>query len=358
MRKLWIGLALAATAAGTAVAQNYRPDFDPGRHKGPRSGVQNELLVLGSPHLSALPATFDPATLDPVVDRLASWRPQAIAIEGLSGPQCDFLRRYPDRYRDTVKDYCWDPAPARATTGLDVPAAAMAAERLLAQWPAEPAAGQRRRLAAVFLASAESGSALVQWLRLPIAERREGDGLDAALVARLEMLRTRRKETFLIAAPLAARLGLERLYAMDDHTADATISDEAAYGAAISKAWDNPATDRRKRDGAALEAKLGTASGTLAMYRAYNAPGQAALAFASDFGAALEEPSPQRFGRGYVGYWETRNLRMAANIRDVLAARPGIRALVIVGASHKAYLEAYLNMMHDARIVDAGGVLR
>jgi hypothetical protein len=94
------------------------------------------------------------------------------------------------------------------------------------------------------------------------------------------------------------------------------------------------------------------------MYRAHNAPGMGRLVFDSDFGAALNEPSPQRFGRGYVGYWETRNLRMASNIRDVLGARPGIRMLVIVGASHKGYLEAYLHQMHDVRIVDAAPLLR
>jgi hypothetical protein len=108
----------------------------------------------------------------------------------------------------------------------------------------------------------------------------------------------------------------------------------------------------------ALEAKLGTPEAVLEMYRAYNAPGLAKLTFDSDFGAALEEPSQQRFGRSYVGYWETRNLRMASNIRDMLGAQPGIRALVIVGQSHKGYLEAYLNQMHDARIVDAETVLR
>jgi hypothetical protein len=82
------------------------------------------------------------------------------------------------------------------------------------------------------------------------------------------------------------------------------------------------------------------------------------LVFDSDFGAALNEPSPQHFGRGYLGYWETRNPRMAANIRDVIGLKPGMRMLVIVGASHKAYLEAYLNQMHDAHIVDALTVLR
>jgi len=32
--------------------------------------------------------------------------------------------------------------------------------------------------------------------------------------------------------------------------------------------------------------------------------------------------------------------------------------LVIVGASHKGYLESYLHQMHDVRVVDAGLVLR
>ncbi|RYD93529.1 MAG: hypothetical protein EOP50_10990, partial [Sphingobacteriales bacterium] len=67
---------------------------------------------------------------------------------------------------------------------------------------------------------------------------------------------------------------------------------------------------------------------------------------------------PQRFGRQYVGYWETRNLRMAGNIRDAMTPRPGSRMLVVVGASHKGYLEAYLHQMHDVRVVDAGVVLK
>lgn len=54
------------------------------------------------------------------------------------------------------------------------------------------------------------------------------------------------------------------------------------------------------------------AEDVLAMYRAHNAPDVGRLVFDSDFGAALNEPSPQRFGRGYAGYWETRNLRMAS----------------------------------------------
>ena len=167
-----------------------------------------------------------------------------------------------------------------------------------------------------------------------------------------------RDEDALIAAPLAAALGLERLVAMDDHTADAPDTDPKAYGDAITKAWNNPANARRKQADNALRAGVGNAEGVMALYRAYNDPAQARAIFDSDFGAALEEGSPQQFGRGYVAYWETRNLRMASSIREAIGLQPGSRTLVIVGASHKWYLEAYLDRMHDVRIMPSQGVLR
>lgn len=344
---LWI----AALLAGAG--------FDPSALKDV-AGPPNEVVVLGTPHLSGWPDDFDARALDPLIDRLAAWKPQAIAVESLSGMQCDALRRAPQRYAETVDTYCWDSAPARTATGLDVPAATAEVDRLLASWPTHPGATDRRHLAALFLAAEEQGSALVQWLRLAPAERRAGDGLDATLVARLEQLRQRRNEEYLIAAPLAARLGLERLEPMDDHSADRAYSnaaEEKAASAAIMKAWDNQATARRKAMDEALKPGIKSGDGVLALYRDYNAPQQARIIYDSDFGAALNEPSPERFGRGYAGYWEVRNLRMAANIRDVLAVAPGRRVLVIVGASHKFYLQAYLDMMHDVRLVDTDSML-
>ena len=132
--------------------------FDPGTLKDV-AGPPNEVMVLGTPHLSNWPESFEAKQLDPLLDRLAGWKPQAIAVESLSGLQCDALRRFPSRYADTVKDYCWDAAPARQATGLDVLAATAHVDRLLANWPANPTAGDRRHLAALFLASADQGSA-------------------------------------------------------------------------------------------------------------------------------------------------------------------------------------------------------
>lgn len=357
MRRL---LALLSTlaVAGFSTAQNYQPDFNPALLKGPAVGAANEVLVLGTAHLSQLPKAFDPVNLSLLNERLAAWRPQAIAVESLSGMQCDWVRRFPVRYADTIKSYCWDTAPARAATGLDVPAATVEIDRTFAAWPAAPTASQRRHLAALFMAGGEHASAMVQWLRLPDADRRAGDSLDAALVERLNVLMKRRDESYLIAAQVAAKVGLERVYGMDDHTADSDSGDHKEYGEALMKAWNNPATKQREAQTKALEQHLDTPEGMLALIRAYNAAGAGKLVFDSDFGAALNEPSPQHYGRGYLAYWETRNLRMAANIREVLGTRPGMRMLVVVGASHKAYLDAYLQQMHDVRIVDIAPMLR
>lgn len=360
MNKLRVGYRLlaglvAAIACQTVVlaAEPFKPQFEPSARKLSRGQI-NQVMVLGSPHLSQLPKPFDAATLRLLNQRLVQWQPQAIAIEALSGVQCANLQRYPQRYEETFKTYCRAAFVAQEATGLAVTGATDLAEQMLASWPTAPIAAQRRQLASLFLAAGEPGSALVQWLRLPAAERRAEDGLDATLVDFLNQLQVKPDESYLIAAQVAAQSGLERLYAIDDHTSDKPADDQKAAGAAIMKAWDNPATAQRTRNDQAWESQA-TAAGVLAMYRAYNDPGQAALIFQSDFGAALEEPSAQHYGRGYLAYWEVRNLRMASNIREAMIP-PGGRMLVIVGASHKFYLEAYLNQMHDVRIVDSGQV--
>lgn len=312
--------------------------------------------MLGTPHLSGWPKDVPIANVQPLIDRLAAWKPQIIAIESIPGDQCWLMRHRP-AFADNAATYCPDTTAARAATGLDVPEAMAERDRMLAAWPAAPGAGQRRRLAAMMLAAGDPSSALVQWLRLAPAERHAGDGLDAALVEQLRAREGRRSESDAIAARLAARLGLERLVQMDDQGVDSWVDDEDAYSKAVSGAWAAHAGTLSDAEAAARGPGLYSADGVLAAYRLYNSPGFAPVAYARDWGAALTDPSAGQYGRRYVTYWETRNLRMAANIREALGERPGSRMLVIVGASHKAYLDDYLSRMRDAQIVDAATIL-
>lgn len=351
-------LSMAAGFSAMVNAQSYQPSFRPDALTDRPAGRPNEVLVVGSPHLSTLPASFMPEMVEPLLQRLVRWRPTAVASEDITGLQCDAMRRQRERQADAVETYCYDPAAAGRAVGLDVPAANVEAERILANWPETPSPAQRRRLALVFLAAGESASATVQWLRLPVAERRADGSLSTELVAFLQAQMTRKRESELVAAQLAARAGLERVSSIDDQSFVGAPVDEKAYGAAVERAWDNPATKARIAADAALYAGIGRPNGLLTMYRALNAPALAAEAYRSDWGPALTEPSAEAYGRRYVGYWETRNLRMVANIREVLGRAPGTRLLALVGASHKAYLEAYLHQMRDVTLVDVEPLLR
>ena len=164
-------LPIALAIASSAASQDYVPSFRPDRMSDQPVGDPNQVMVLGTPHLSQYRDTLDPAMVDPLVDRLVAWGPTAIATEDSSGLLCDAMRRHLSRHAEAVDSYCYDPAVANAATGLDVIAANDAAEAMLADWPEKPAPALRRRLAALFLAAGEPASALVQWLRLPKAER-------------------------------------------------------------------------------------------------------------------------------------------------------------------------------------------
>ena len=339
-------------------AQGYEPGFRPEAMTDRPAGDRNEVMVLGSPHLSAYRDRLDADAAAPLVDRLAQWGPDAVVTEDSSGLLCAAMRRHAARHQGSIDAYCFDPALANEATGLSVEAANDMAEELLDDWPQQPEPALRRRLAAVFLAAGEPASALVQWLRLPLAERKAEGALTPELVTVLDKRMSRVNETDMVAARVAAKAGLERVWGVDDQsTYLGPMSDPEGYGPALMAAWDNPASAARKAQTEELSAGLGKPGGLLALYRAYNASGYADTAYASDWGPALADPSPAAHGRRYVAYWETRNLRMVANIREILGRRAGTRMLAIVGASHKGYYEAYLKPMRDVTLVDSMAVL-
>jgi len=321
-------------------------------------GDLSQVAVLGTAHLSALPKEFDTRRLSGLVDKLAAWKPAKIAIESLSGPQCDYLKAYAFAYPDTWKTYCRDPSAARAALGLDGAAAEAEIERILATATVERPATQRRRLAALFLAAGEPASAMVQWMRLSAAERHSDNSLAKTLVDELIELEAKRNENYLIAVPLAVRLGHERVFPVDDHTGDRASGpyDEKLYVQEITAIWANDAVSERRTADESWDKRIAAGGDVLGWYRWMNSPEVSRLAVTGDFGAAAGAKVPGNSGRKYLAYWETRNMRMVANIRE--AVGPGTRLLAIVGVSHKPYYERYLGISSDIEIADVDQILR
>ncbi|MBC3882324.1 hypothetical protein H8K35_13095 [Undibacterium sp. LX40W] len=343
-------------------AQAQTADFDPRAWKKNVYGKPTQVMVLGTPHISGYGEKLNRVHLSGLLDRLAQYEPNIIAIEALSGEQCDFLRLNTLTHPDVHKDYCWDPAPAQKAIGLGLQEALVEIQSTLQQWAQhanrKPSAEQRRRLVAVFLAANDRASALVQWLRLDVSERKAIDGIEPSMLKFLNRETPNLNENYEVAAVLAARLGLERVYATDDHTSD-EITDRAGpkFGEALQDMWskiDIP----EKKESLALEAKMNSAQDVLNLYRFYNNPRKLRSFIAADFGGGLKHATPELYGRQYVAWWETRNLRMVANIRTAFGNHPGAKVLVVVGSSHKPYFDAYLNMMHEVQLVDSFKLLK
>ena len=348
-RWIWSGCVALFIASGMAQVQVDLTRLDEGM-----VGSRAQVLVLGSVHLNNLPKTFKAQSLAPVLDKLAAFQPDIITIEALSGEECDLAARHSSVYGS---DYCAPTDAAKAATGLDIPAAIARVNAILAAWPTEPTPAQRRQLASLFLAANDRASAYVQWLQLQQPERRAGDGLSDELVAMLRTIETRNNESYQIGAQLAARLGLQRVHAVDNHTGDnVRVADAQAFGKALQAAWDS---DRAQLDAKEKREEAFIAAGDmLSLYRAINGPESQQILAESNVVPTMRSQSPERYPQIWVAGWEIRNLRMVANIRETFREKPDARVLTIVGASHKPWFDSWLGQMQGVEIVDAVQALK
>lgn len=348
-RNIW--LALALTFAFPAVAAT---PVDLTTLDREMTGPRTQVLVLGSVHLSEIKGGIQPGALEPLLARLAAYKPDIITIENIDGEQCDLAARHPSVYGD---DYCADTDDARAATGLQVPAALERVNAALADWPAKPTHAQRRQLAAWFLAANDRPSAYVQWLQLPASERQPGDGLTPALVTMLEGIATRQSESYQIASQLAARLGHPRVYPVDDHTGDnLKLSDRKAFAREMEAAWKTGSAELDKH--IAEEDEMAKGKDLLPLYRYLNDPERLNTLAEVNVSAALKAHSPLQSPQKWVNGWEIRNLRMVANVAQTFRERPGVRVLSVVGASHKPWFDQWLGRLAGVDIVDVEPVLR
>lgn len=346
-------VALIAVAA-PAVAQ-FTPPLGPDHAV---SGPRTRMYTLASAHLSGYSDRWSKSWLEPLVQQLSAWKPGLITVEQLSGTQCEVLRANPVVFGEAFDSYCRDASDYQRSLRLTQAQAVAEVERTLAQWPAKPTSIQRRRLAMHFMAAGDFPSAMVQWLRLPEPERRAADGLSEGAVKFLSRPTGRMNETYEIAAEVAARVGLERVHSVDDHTSDAIdFAADPAFGP-----WQQARQDAIRASGLMrqineADASVRDGASLLAYYRAMNAPGAMNALIEADFGGSVADRHPKQFGRKYAGWWETRNLRMVANIREAITLHPGVRVLNVVGASHKPWYDQWARQMSDVEVAASAEVL-
>jgi hypothetical protein len=344
------------------LAAAWAQPFDPRAYQSAHVGAPTRIMVLGTPHLSGTPDGWDPALLEPLLQRLAGFKPDAIAIEALTGPGIHSLFAYRAVHPDVARTYGGRAMVmaglTHSTLAMDLPEAEAELRRTLATWPAEPTPAQRRRLAALFVAAGDPNSALVQWWRLAPVERKADEHVSSLLVREFEAFASRRNENHLIAARLAQRLGLERVHPTDDQSDDDDPALDKPMEAFMAEPWlKTLLADPAFKALAEAATHLRTPDEVMGTYRLLNSDTTGRLDADGQWLNMINRHSPQQVGRHRVALWEVRNLRMVANIREVAARHPGGRVLVIVGSAHKPWFDAYLRQMADVKVEDTATLL-
>ena len=357
-----IAAAALAIVSSVVHAERDAPPFAPASARARLATPPTKVMVLGVSHLDNAPKAFDPAWLAPVMCRLRTFAPGAILIEAMSGEQLAQIDAYKPVHGDAGK---W--AGPTLSIAKDAQAAlgigggeALARADLLAAQP-RPMPADRRRLAGLFLAAGEPFSAAVQWQQLAPSDRIPADGVTEAMQGKIERFGVGRGEITSMAVPLAVQLGLSRVYSAGDHLSDTALPDDAVFAAAVKTHPTiidqlNKATPALRPYGSKALA-IDAPDRVLPVFRALNSARFGQLDAQAQWLSLQQDASFGSSGRQRVAAWEAQNLRMATTIREVTAPIPGGRALLIVGAAHKAFIEAYLRQITDIEIVSASAML-
>jgi hypothetical protein len=373
--KALVGTALAGAGLGGACGpgpESLRPDVpreseptveDPIDHVlGSRvtPGFQSQVLVLGTLHLSGQGGRLEPGHLASLLDLLERFEPTRIAVESLTANEVALLAELEaeDPAAAQVLDmFARAPLTAGRTMqgelGVDRAAADRLARAALEYGGSSLTEGQRLALVGWFLAAYELNSAVLQWSYLSPERRGHYQTLPAEIRDLLDRRLESANEVVTLAAALARRLGLQRLYSVDSqYDGVRTLS---ATPEALEALFSDPGrSELRDREWAARadsvkDAEFG-AGDLLPLYRWMNSQ-EYQRGDLTQWSWLFEGRHPDGLDRFRYAMWELRNIRQATHIMDVAASGRPERVLVVVGASHKAHLDRLLGAHLSVRTV-------
>jgi hypothetical protein len=321
-----------------------------------------EILVLATRHLSDIKGQYDPSILAPLFDRLVQFKPDLIAIEALRGEDIAAMELRPSRHNEALYPYSY---AQRAMGGL-------AQARLGINWSAaqdrvdegivvDESDESRTDAVLHYLAAYDYYSALLTWHQgsadFKPAFSKENSQIAAEFEKRLEST----NEYYSIALPLAAKLGHQRLYPVDDHfeggAMEAAVETMPGGWDSLMEIYGDIQNHPFLLEGNSRFEQAAEAGDVLPYYRWLNLPGTGASDEAFQWQPLLHQDTESRIGAMRLAGWEMRNLRIASHLSELMIAHPGKRVLFIVGSGHKPILDRLFSSMNWIRVVPAEEVL-
>ncbi|MHB1045863.1 MAG: DUF5694 domain-containing protein [Thermoanaerobaculia bacterium] len=327
-------------------------------------GEAGEVMVVGTPHLSALRPEPGPERLREVVERLASWAPTVVCVEAIPGERVRQLAGDPETWGELLSTFALDAVRLAPEQQARLSVDGAAALRLARELETRPSLteAERVRLIGLQLAGHEPWSAVLGWAGLAEAERTAAARtLGRAAAERLATLASSRNEIASLAIPLAVRLGHRRLCMAD------VFVDEVAVQPLekdLSPLLGDPDVAKGLEAFEAARAERwrpGEKDGLVRLVGWMSSPGFAEADRRSQWDLFARGGAPNRAGERRLALWHARNAEIAAHVYRAVAGPDGARTLLVIGASHRPFLEAalraqpWIDVVPPERALGVGG---
>ncbi|RDK84858.1 DUF5694 domain-containing protein [Marinirhabdus gelatinilytica] len=320
-----------------------------------RSLEKTEVLILGTPHLFSM-EKFKPSMLDGVKEKLNSYDFDIICVEKMPGQLLYDISRRKDtafngltrmqkhiKLADSVQSYLGGDFLASKAKTRELTSRELLTNK------------DRKDLLYHFVATTNIPAAVLQYKYLQQSPDVFTTEMDRYVSDFLKKRLSGNNEYFSLAVPLAFKKKLNTIEPIDNMQDMALLSkyypsfvtDFKTHPEIIEKVMNSEVL--KKSDSLTKEA---VASNDLSkLYEFLNSEEYMEEDYDAQWKIWFETNFPSKSDMARYSLWEMRNLQISANIMDVVARYPNKRILVIIGSSHKSFLEKYLKQIESLNLL-------
>jgi len=347
-------MALSASAQDGATINFYDPVEDASKTK---------VLILATPHLGQYQGSFRPTALDSLITLFRFWQPAIVGVEAQAPRVIAFQEQEGHDYTTVIQQFAANITRyghvAQSQLGIGGNVARVLADSLLIEIE-DGYDVDEGSLIMHLLAAYDYYSALLQWAYLSKTQQSDAY-IPAEIKTHLDQSLLSLNEINSIGIRIAMDSRLERLYQIDDHMDKdlfQDFADQLMDDISVTNAFDEVMQSPFYKE---TEAKLQQgfmSNNLLPYYRYINSPEYLQIDYDTQWMMFFKSNLSSGQDLSRVALWEARNMRIAAHIREMTTMMPGYKALVIIGASHKPFLDKYLSNFIDIKVVQLEDVYK
>ncbi|MCQ0111708.1 DUF5694 domain-containing protein [Zhouia amylolytica] len=310
-----------------------------------------QILIVGTPHLHHIDG-FDAAMVSPVITKLNTYNFDVVCIENMPAEMLyDIRSRKDNAFAGVINNFGGHRLILADSAQKILEINFVTAEKKISELRKTEILTDQDRLALIeyYIAAADITSAILQYNYLKDRSVLKQSRLSHDLIDKVLDLSKESNEIYSVAVPVAQHQHLEKIDYIDNFQDEALllkhypdfISDYQKNKDQLNGISEHPIYKKQQE----ILIK-GIADKNLSAYYSFlndkeygsqDFQAQWAVWFKTNFESGSDK------ARFYL--WEMRNLQITANIAKVCALNPGKRIMVIIGASHKTFLEKYLKQL-------------